>query len=384
MSREGGNQGPLAFLQWNGVEVANVARTFEYIRNGLAISGHWQYGHSTPCGVLYRTGTNCTPTTFVSPAADPAPWYDPDEPGSADFLGLVLLDITGYDSTVTRPIVQRYTGLGGGTFGSQQRKPREWKFTGVMISGSDEGTEFGLRWLTQILQASECDTCSTSNLAVRLVCPPDNCTDDDQGLWYSYSAALTDGPTEGDYFTGQFGGYLGGCRDAVMVDFTVTAGNPFLYKPAEVCYTGTITQEECDNICDFLFGSGGMTGCCNVTAPTLGVTGSIATFEGGSTDAGSVYVAYYPEGSGAAAAQIVVDTIPAGSVVTVDSAQHQVTIEQDGVISDGLYLVSLADGATIEWVEVRDCDEAGTFCVGPYSCYAGTVNVTLATQNRQG
>jgi len=384
-----GQQGPLPYLSLAGVEIANEARTVAYLLNGLAdgSQGHFVMGDGSPCSVLYRlNSTNCTPTVFVSPAHDPAPWYDATEPGSAKFLGLVLLDIEGYDSTIFRNVVNRYTGLGGGTFGSQQRNPRVWKFHGVMISADDTGTEYGLRWLTQQLQASECDTCDTTNLTVRLVCPPGDCSDDSLGKWTSYEVALTSGPTEGSLITGQTDGYMGGQRDAILVEFTLTAGNPFLYRDPEPCLTATIGAGVCDDICEFLFGGGSLTDCCDVSAPAQGVTGAIAEFtNNSSTDSGSVFISYYPGcNSASAGATIVVDTVPASSTVTVDSARHTVTITQAGVTSDAFDLLVLADGEPVEWVEIRDCDQDGCFCVGPYSCFAGSVTAVVTSQNRQG
>lgn len=382
-------QGPLPYLSVAGLEVANGARTIEYLRNGLGNTGqgHWVLGDGQMCGVMYRDGSGCTPQTFVSPAADPAPWYDPDEPGSASFLGLMLTSIEGYDSTVTRPVVQRFSGLSGGSFGSEQRTPRTWKFQGTMISGDDTGAEYGLRWLTQVLKASECDSCSTSNLSVRLLCPEDDCSDDDLGLWTSYSTALTDGPHETGYFVSSFDGYLGACRDAVNVEFTIVAANPYLYQQPVWCLDATINADTCTNICDFIgttFTTA--TACCDVSAPAQGVNGAIATFASTtSQDGGGVFISYVPGcGSNTATKVIALSSVPAGSTVTVNSAQHTVTIKQNGVVSDGTYLIASIDGEPIQWVEVADCDEDGCFCVGPACFGASTVAATVYIQNRQG
>src|SRR5947209_6297333 len=108
--------GPLPFLDFCGVEISNAARTVAYLRAGLAntLQGHWELGPGGLCSVLYRLngGTCITPEVFASPAADPAPWYDPLEPGAHDFLGFVLLDIEGYDSTLRRTVVPRIQGFG--------------------------------------------------------------------------------------------------------------------------------------------------------------------------------------------------------------------------------------------------------------------------------
>lgn len=138
------------------------------------MQGHWDVAGGGLCGVLYRTvsGTCTLPEVFTSPTADPAPWYDAAEPGSSDFLGLVLLDLTGYDSTVTRVATNRIQGFGGATFSGMRRKPRVWKFRAAMVSASDAGAEYGLRWLTSVLESSACDSCASCDLTVKLSCPP--------------------------------------------------------------------------------------------------------------------------------------------------------------------------------------------------------------------
>lgn len=230
------SQGPLPYLSFCGVEVANAARTIEYLRRGLGNTsqGRWELGHGDLCEVLYRTqGTSPISTHFISPAADPAPWYDLVEPGASKFLGLFLLALTGYDSTQLRVVTPRTHGLGGGHFSDKRRNPRVWKFRGAMISADDSGAEYGLRWLTGILQSSACDTCSTCDLTVRLVCPPNDGSNDSLGRWTSYEVALTDGPHEVTQFApGSPADVLAGCRDVVIVEFTLTAGNPFLYRDA--------------------------------------------------------------------------------------------------------------------------------------------------------
>lgn len=240
--------GPLPYLSWCGVEVGNAARTVEYLRLGLGatLQGHWELGPGQICPVLYKQ--NGIAAVYQSPALDPAPWYDASEPGAASFLGFVLLDLAGYDSTLTRLVTPRNNSFGGGTFGGQHRNPRTWKFRGALISADDAGAEFGLRWLSSLLQANPCDTCDTCSLDIRLVCPPANGSNDDLGHWFSYDVALIDGPHEVE----QFGpaklrpdpDTLAGCRDWVTVEFTIAAGNPYLYKPPVLCLPPTIVGQQ--------------------------------------------------------------------------------------------------------------------------------------------
>lgn len=240
--------GPLPYLAWNDAEVANAARTVEYLRNGLGNTGQgrWELGAGAMCGVLYRTddvGVCGMPADFVSPADDPAPWYDPTEPGSETFLGIVLLDLKGYDGVVKRTYTPRIAGFGGGIALRPTRDVRVWNFQAALVSSDDAGAEYGLRWLTHVLQQSDCAQCETGHLTVRLTCPPADCSDDTLGEWFSYEASLTDGPRETQpRAPGSPSGILAGCRDFIVVEWQITAGNPFLYKRPELVADGVTIE----------------------------------------------------------------------------------------------------------------------------------------------
>lgn len=395
--------GPLPFLLVSGMEVSNAARTLSYLRRGLGRAGVWEIGPGDVCSVLYRdpATSSCVPRVFTSPSIDPAPWYDPSEPGSSSFLGFHLLDIDGYDGVAYRATTNRLSGLGGATFSRQHRHPRTWKFRGALISRDDDGAEFGLRWLEDVLQASDCADCALGSLTVRLACPPDDCSNDLLGMWTSHEVALTDGPTivdKGALYPSDMQDVLGGCQDFVVVEFTLTAGNPFLYKPPVLCLQTTLSQNlVCSDICSFLFGSPGSAVCCVVQPPTRGVLGSIITMQsvGGMGD--MVLQAYEgcpgASGSGSGSgsgstlvAQIEISGVPANSTVIVDSSLHSITlIDANGNASDASGLVVLAENQGIQWLEVRDCDAINCICVSASSpCASGSVNVTVQTQEREG
>lgn len=393
--------GPLTFLDLNGVQVGNGARTVGYLRRGLA-GGRWELGPASPCSVLYRLngGTCLHPETFVSPTADPAPWYDSTEPGSATFLGLVLLDIEGYDSTIQRAVSPRLVGLQGGSLGAQRRVPREWKFRGVMVSGDGAGAEYGLRWLTGVLQSSVCDGCASGTLKVRLSCPPTDCSNDAAGEWTSYDVALTDGPHETQKYAEPDPGFLGGCRDWVVVEFTLTAANPYLYKRPVTRDTITFTANAgaCTDICAFLFSGAGSPHCVPVTVPARGTVGSIFTFVTTTGFSGMLLEAYAVcPGSGGSSSpdpvlRMELAGIPAASTVVVNAATHVITVtylDPDTglpVTIDGQYLIVISDTQPLQWIEAAYCDSITCLCVrtAEDGCADGTVIVTVQTQAREG
>lgn len=400
------SQGPLPYLALDGgtVEVANAARTLAYLRAGLAntMQGHWVIGEGDLCGVLYRlNGGNCAiPDVFVSPTADPAPWYDASEPGSATFLGVVLLDLNGYDSTITRVVSPRIQGLGGATFSGQRRNPRTWTFRAALVSADDAGAEYGLRWLTSVLETTSCSTCATGDLTVRLACPPADCSDETLGEWTSYDAVLTDGPHEVEKWSprpSDMGDVLAGCRDFVTVEWTMVAGNPFLYKAAEVCLEAEIlgVDTECNNICDFLFGNSGEAHCCEVTPPARGTLGAIFTLTSVS-GMGGVDLGAYETCPGtsdlAPTLSMTLSGVPANSTVIVNCAQHTIAVVTtdpdtgDLVAVDGTYLLEIDPNSGIEWIEARDCDTITCFCARTsHPCsQGGDTLIEISTQLREG
>lgn len=403
-------------------------------------------------------GPTLSPTTaFVSPAADPAPWYDSSEPGAATFLGVVLVDISGYDSTIARTATPKISGLQGGSFSAQRRTPRTWKFRAALVSGDDAGAEFGLRWLTDVLQTPACDTCQTGSIQVRLVCPPEDGTNDELGLWTSYDVALTDGPHEVQKWaprSQQFDtDFLGGCRDLVYVEWEMQATNPFLYKTAHLAATYQITQLlDCTDICAFLFGANTSANCVSVAAPKRGTVGTVVSLHSGNGFGGVTLETYglcptatiskpptmaalprrggmirrrggdrllpgtvpptlrshsihaprpLPRSrlsppavvmqGGSPTSSITLTSIPAGTVVTVDSSLHTITVAGTDpatgqtVYSDGFYLLDLSGGRSVQWAEVRDCDADACFCIRALSpCASGTVDVNVWTRAREG
>lgn len=405
--------GPLPYLDVSGVEVANAARTVSYLRRGLGetLQGHWEIGGGSLCSVLYRTSGS--PSTFVSPVSDPAPWYNADEPGSATFLGLILLDIKGYDSTLYRTVQRKTQGLGGAVFSQQYRQERVFAFRGALVSSDDAGAEYGLRWLTQTLRASSCDDCATGSLTIRIVCPPDNGSDDTLGEWTAYDVALVEGPKEVEPWAPKSQSadtdVLAGCRDYVICEFTLTAGNPFLYKPAVTAMTASQAMGTALPGCGTIYGAPGafylgsiepasddyeVSGVplpavsVAVTPPKQGTVGAVFKFDT-TVGMGLVYMEARAPGcntSGEPILRLALSEVPANSTVVVNCANHTVTVTNSMGTFDGGYLITLPPDRGIEWIEAAACDDIGCFCARPANDCSGGLNTTvlISTQLRDG
>lgn len=230
------------YLELGGVEVANSLRTLTYLRRGLGPAGftvqlrhpltpeagytdiygdvytadpYWPGNLSCYCSLL-DTGP------YVSPADDPAPWYDPTRPESADFLGMVpsvqVLSVLGR-SVTPRAI--------GGTLGPQRLRPRLVQVSGPMYATSWAGMAWGERWLQQAL-VGELTGCVDAVLRLLPTCPPAD-AEDPASYWRTLAeVGLVDGPSFGPE------GTVPRCY-IQSVAWQLVAGQPHLWAPADTC-----------------------------------------------------------------------------------------------------------------------------------------------------
>jgi len=307
-----------------------------------------------------------------------------------------MLGIQGYDSTITRTVTPKVQGLGGGTFMQQTRVPRTWKFRAALISADAAGADYGLRWLTNVLSATSCGPCQLCNLSVRMYCPPQDGSDDDAGLRISYDVALVDGPHEVEQFAprpADLQDSLAGCRDLIVVEWTMAAGNPYLYHAPVAGLAAEIvgTFAPCNDFCDFFFGNPGTPHCTTVTSPAIGVVAPIYTFHSTSGMNGLLLGAYEtcPVGGdeGNPVYELALSGIPAACTVEVNCATRAITVTAgDGSVSDGQSLIDLSDGRALQWPQAADCDAVTCFCARTaHPCsQGGDTTVAIQTQLREG
>lgn len=227
-------------------EIWNMVRLQAYLENvgspfttGSAICG---------CDTIDRsmidTEVPPEPNSYDTPATDPAPWYDPDLPETADFLGFMPLSITGLNDSPRARNVTNAVG-GGGIFGPSRALPRTIVVSGLLIGASCCGAEFGLHYLGEALAGCTGDTCEGDCIEMFNCCPDATMPRAEFLAKHRRTfrrTALVSGPTE----TGRVG-TGGGCArgacgvngDIIEVEFTLVAASPWPWTdPIELLNVG--------------------------------------------------------------------------------------------------------------------------------------------------
>jgi hypothetical protein len=253
----------------DGVEFVNDARTRAYIENGLGPAG-LSVQCDTLCPDMLEV-IGCGPEGgFVSPLADGAPWISTSYPESRDFLGLLVTDFEGLQSTLTRevhPVLNE-----GAILGRLRAGHRTLSWKAYLVGRTCCSVAYGLRWLTRQLSGpSACaGSCTTSTLDLITCCPefPDDDSSVSGVVGGGYGGTIYGSPSyggpdqtvmltepvfpvqesandrafrtlynvgliEGPLITEQVRVGCGcGCSEIMQVEFTLVAGKPYLYQNA--------------------------------------------------------------------------------------------------------------------------------------------------------
>lgn len=184
-----------SFAQFGCAVFADNARTFAYHQWACANN---LYPEGCQVDLLdCSCPLDSSPSQFTNPADDLAPWYDPADPASTEFLGALILGVSGVsDSTVKR---EPSDAFGDGTVLNRQRLTgRSFPFELVLLSTSCRGADFGVEWLRRVLETdlcgcgpTPCESCYGKRLTLRRNCDdPNPC---DTGLRHWESVGVVDG-----------------------------------------------------------------------------------------------------------------------------------------------------------------------------------------------
>lgn len=184
-----------SFAQFGCAVFADNARTYAYHRwaceNGMYPSECQPEMFDCSCDL------DDPLAPFVDPISDAAPWYDPNDPASAEFLGAMIVKVENVaDSTIKREPADAF---GDGTILNRARlSGRSFTFELLLISTSCRGADFGVEWLRRVFETDlcgcgpePCQSCFGKRLTLRRSCDePVPC---DVGLRSWESVGVVDG-----------------------------------------------------------------------------------------------------------------------------------------------------------------------------------------------
>lgn len=154
------------WFAFDGSEIINATRTEQYCTN-LGIGWLKPQFKNPDISLMLGHGAR-----YLTPLLDDAPWIDPDAGESEDFLGLYPLAIDGVESATRTATVMEGIGNGGAVVGVRHGT-KSMVFSGALCATSEDGAEYGLRWLKQVLNGNPCEgaDCSGGTLCYLISSP---------------------------------------------------------------------------------------------------------------------------------------------------------------------------------------------------------------------
>lgn len=181
-------------------------------------------------GAVDADGAPVTAYTRPDDPDQPAPWYDPAVPASAEFLGFMPLTVTGTNTNPRGRAVTNAVG-GGGVFGPVRVLPRTMTVQGVLVGTSCCGVDYGMWYMSELLSGCTGDACDGGCFEMFDCCPSEVLTKaqlDAQHRRTFRRTSLVSGPTEvarAGTGTCARGACQGG--DLVTIEFVLTAATPW-------------------------------------------------------------------------------------------------------------------------------------------------------------
>lgn len=246
-----------SFAQFGCAPFADNARTFAYHKWACS-EGLYPKGCSIELWDC-SCDLDAPLVPFTNPIDDMAPWYDPNDPASSEFLGAMILKIDGMvNSTAKR---EPSDAFGDGTILNRMRLAgRSFTFEVILLSTSCRGADYGVEWLRRVLETDlcgcgpdPCEACYGKELTVRRSC--DDPTPCDTGLRSWSSVGVVDGIT----ITSE--GEDSCCCVMQRATFVLQSEQPFSFGCPEVACNyvssgGTMYDKcfdwtaECDDCCE--------------------------------------------------------------------------------------------------------------------------------------
>jgi hypothetical protein len=202
-------------MKINGTEIINSARTKAYVDANLP-------GVTVKCSTA-ALRTALGHSTYVTPAADSAPWYSASRPASGRFYGFFPVKVQGADDS-TQSIEDVDLIGDGGVFVSPRYDIREIRVVVVAIAADAEALADGMAWLRDILADDGCrGGFGCTGRSVQMFNAPPTTTGEAASMmrWF-YRAEVEDGPK----VTKELPSHAGAMS---QIEFTLGAGIPWMF-----------------------------------------------------------------------------------------------------------------------------------------------------------
>lgn len=159
---------------------------------------------------------------------DDSPWYDPNRPASAEFVGVWPMQVEGLDSLPTDMDVDS-TVCGGGVAGPLSTPAREVSFDALVVGCTNAGARYGLSWLSRTLRQG-----GRAGAQLEYLDAHPQATDEDADSLTRrlQRVVLSDNPTVEDR-SGLGGGNEHRQASVLRVSFTMTALDPYVWGRPE-------------------------------------------------------------------------------------------------------------------------------------------------------
>lgn len=213
----------------SGTELWNTTRLQAYLTN---IGSPFDSGPNVCRCETLTAELLGDPAPYTTPTADPAPWYDVDYDHSAEFLGFLPLTLQGIDDNPRARNVTNAVG-GGGVFSPVRDLPRTITVTGVLIGSTCCGADYGLHYLTEVLNSCGVGRCDGGCFDMFSCCPEEGMTAVQFKAKYGRSflrTSLVSGPTVTNR-SGAGNCPTSGCSggELIEVEFVLVAATPWAW-----------------------------------------------------------------------------------------------------------------------------------------------------------
>lgn len=228
----------MTFRGWfllNGEEVANSSRLISHMRPTTPTEdGETASMMECACDVAIPYDDSWTGLQAAIGDAPyvitNAPWYNAARPESAEFAGVWVMDVSGFDSVpLQRDVADAICA--GGVASRARDTARTITFSALVVACTNAGARYGIDWLSCVLR--QANARGGVDLEFYKAHPEDTAAPAASLRRALYGTVLTQSPTVVD-FSGKGGSHRHRQASIYRVEWEMVATNPYVYGSSSV------------------------------------------------------------------------------------------------------------------------------------------------------